>query len=257
MSENEQKFIGQDGKTVNRSADGTSQETGLYDPRKAALWSLLFTPVFGAFILKNNWKILKQEQREKRQMIWMIALAAVLFASFLFIGSAVCIGISLVSLAAWFFLECRAQMDFLAGKHLEIPETDWKPVLIKAAVILVCAVAAASLLLLVSGSGGPALDCSGNRAYLESSEEIVEYLKEEYDVPEIVERMKYGDETEEDKEIMEKVRKVQLFLDWNRPNDLSKEERDELDGMSARKLVKYVDSRYELDHVVGKLRKKE
>lgn len=70
------------------------KELRFWNPMAAALWSLLFSPIFGALLLQTNWEHLGR--KEENRWTWLIAIACV---------AAMAIGI--VSL----FFETSSQMD--------------------------------------------------------------------------------------------------------------------------------------------------
>ena len=76
------------GEKFNTSAqmEPVAENPELYAPQTAAKWSLLFTPVFGAYVLKNNWKALGQAPQEKRSKNLMIALVVIYAAGLLFLN---------------------------------------------------------------------------------------------------------------------------------------------------------------------------
>jgi len=41
------------------------------DPSAEAVWSLLFTPILGAWLHAKNWQELNQADRAKKSMIWV------------------------------------------------------------------------------------------------------------------------------------------------------------------------------------------
>ena len=233
----------------------SESEIRLYPPNEAALFSLFLTPVFGAFIIWSNWRNLKRQEEEKKSRIWLIVLSAVLVIALLFLNGFVCIGISLCALAVWYFKECSVQMNFLQDNKIDFHKNNWKTIVIKAAVIFICLIALCRSI--DFSSGGPELDCSGNQAFMESGKNIREFLISELDIARIAEKAKYGDETKADEEILEKVHKVRLFLDNNRPRDFSKRELKKINGMSAMQLLKYVDKEYTLNRYNNVLQKRK
>ena len=50
----------------------------LWRPSAVAAWSLLFTPVFGSWLLMHNWQVLGQAQSARRARRWLLASMAVL-----------------------------------------------------------------------------------------------------------------------------------------------------------------------------------
>jgi hypothetical protein len=92
-------------------------EIALWNPNAAALWSLIFTPVFGAYLHALNWRALGDSDRENSSMNWVYAGGALLLL-FLLIevlvpsgnkGDAASRTIEFVFLLAWYFGSARAQ----------------------------------------------------------------------------------------------------------------------------------------------------
>lgn len=50
----------------------------LWRPSAVALWSLLFTPVFGSWLLMHNWRVLGQAHAARSARLWLFASLAVL-----------------------------------------------------------------------------------------------------------------------------------------------------------------------------------
>lgn len=49
----------------------------LWNPQAAALWSLLFSPVFGAWLHALNWRALGDPARQRRSARWMLVGLAI------------------------------------------------------------------------------------------------------------------------------------------------------------------------------------
>jgi len=69
--------------------DGVRSDTGpapaLWNPTAAANWSLLFSPVFGAWVQMKNWTTLGETRRAAAAKGWLIA-SAVLILGLTFAG---------------------------------------------------------------------------------------------------------------------------------------------------------------------------
>ena len=217
----------------------------LYDPKVAGIWSLLFTPIFGAYVIKNNWKILGKEQQEKRSKTWMIVLAVIFLIALLFLNEDFCGGLYLLAFVAWYLMECRQQVKYLAENRIGYQKKNWKSIAPKAAVILV----GIWLIFIIVGTffGGPSLDCSSNKAFMESGETIIKYIKDDIGAEELAEKAKFGDLTESEEEQIKRFYKLQMFFAIYKPNNLSKEIVQEIDGMSASELLDYIDEYYGLN----------
>lgn len=133
----------------------------------ADLWSLLLTPIFGAYVIKSNWKILGQEQQEKRSKTWLIALIIVYIAGILFLSGGVCSLIFLVALLTWFFLECKPQKKHLDDRKIDYQKRSWKSLVPKAEGILIGAwiVFEIFFMIIAAAFGGPTLDYSSQETF--------------------------------------------------------------------------------------------
>ena len=60
----------------------------LWDPEAAALWSLLFTPIFGCFLITKNWTRLGEDSRAKSSMLWLGGSVVLVFFNYLLVVSA-------------------------------------------------------------------------------------------------------------------------------------------------------------------------
>jgi hypothetical protein len=93
----------------------------LWNPNAAACWSLLFTPVFGAYLHASNWKALNKPERAETNLFWLYGMVAVYFGEI--IGTMVITdsadyneGTKLVNigmLLIWYFTQGRSQASFV------------------------------------------------------------------------------------------------------------------------------------------------
>ena len=52
------------------SAESEDQCLHLYNPNPAASWSVILTPLFGAYIIRKNWLTLNNTEAAKRSFFW-------------------------------------------------------------------------------------------------------------------------------------------------------------------------------------------
>jgi len=96
----------------------------LWNPNAAGLWSLLFTPTFGSYLLMRNWRAIGDTRRAIIARRWMI-VSAVLIAPSVIFGA-----IALIYLIVWYFLEQRPQYSYVMQSWgPEYPRRSWKGVL--------------------------------------------------------------------------------------------------------------------------------
>ena len=109
----------------------------LWNPLAAAMWSLLFSPVFGAFLHASNWRALGQPKRATANLLWawgLIIFFAIYFllswdADFNIFGLAAAIGIdgekmgrlsrvlSFPIILAWLLSLGRKQIEFIKKSY--------------------------------------------------------------------------------------------------------------------------------------------
>jgi hypothetical protein len=121
----------------------------LWNPNAAANWSLLFTPIFGAFLHMRNWQALDEPASAARAKGWVIASIAVLVFTVILAlsmksevaANGVGKGVGLVWLLTWYFGSGRAHARYVKeafGK--DYPRRGWgMPLLIAVGVTIVYA----------------------------------------------------------------------------------------------------------------------
>ena len=82
---------------------------GLWNPNAAASWSILFTPIFGAYLHSKNWAALGNKEKEKQSMYWAYG-AIGMFIFSLFLPGTLGQGISIGYLLSWYFSIAKKQV---------------------------------------------------------------------------------------------------------------------------------------------------
>jgi hypothetical protein len=93
----------------------------LWNPNAAANWSLLFSPIFGAWLHAKNWKELGKEDEAKKSMFFAYGYM-VLLILFLFLPIPDALGrlIGLGALIGWYFSHGKTQVKHVEnGVHYE------------------------------------------------------------------------------------------------------------------------------------------
>lgn len=90
----------------------TMSPKSLWSPGMAAFWSLFFTPVFGAFIHRHNWRELGKNDRASSSSIWMW-LGGIGFVLLGFLVPELLPLYSLVWILAWYFISARSQSKYI------------------------------------------------------------------------------------------------------------------------------------------------
>ena len=140
----------------NQQQPTPAQGMALWNPNAAAAWSILFTPLFGAYLHTLNWRALGNSEQERASMRWVVAGVLVL-ASFVIIdatafdhakGDALARSIEFVFFLAWYFLSARGQAKTIRAQYgAHYRRMSWrKPLLVAlgcfcAYVLLVVAIA--------------------------------------------------------------------------------------------------------------------
>lgn len=106
----------------------------LWNPNVATCWSLLFTPVFGTYLVAQNWKQLGEQERARASSIWFFIsiLSVILFS--LFGGIAF--------LFIWYLTAGRNQANYIRERYGdEYKKRPWgKPILIAFALLMALSV---------------------------------------------------------------------------------------------------------------------
>ncbi len=85
----------------------------LWNPNAAVNWSLLFSPIFGAWLHAKNWNSLGDERKAKQSMYWVYG--GIVFSILALIpGKSWSIGI--VYLFGWYFLSAKQQIKYVKEK---------------------------------------------------------------------------------------------------------------------------------------------
>lgn len=84
----------------------------LWNPKAAAFWSLLFFPVFGAWLHAKNWSALGDKIKAKQSMYWVYGGVLELLLGFLPLPPI--FGLILIGyFFAWYFLSARSQIKYV------------------------------------------------------------------------------------------------------------------------------------------------
>ena len=127
-------------------------ETGtappLWNPTAAGAWSLLFSPIFGAFLHMQNWKALGRPEKATASKKWMFGSIAFFVANIFsspflresgIMGNAGSLGI-LVLLIVWYYAIGKSQQTYVAARFGKTyPRRGWVIPLVVAFGILVAA----------------------------------------------------------------------------------------------------------------------
>ena len=148
--------------------DFTSTESAppLWNPNAAASWSLIFSPIFGAYLHMKNWQALGQSEKAAKSKNWVIGLSVFfalavtlpLFAS----GSGVTEAFGrlggFVLLIAWYYGIGKSQSGYVLAKFgKNYKRRGWAvPLLIALGLFVALIVFMVVLALAIGGTAGAA-----------------------------------------------------------------------------------------------------
>lgn len=214
------------------SPESEDQRLQIYNPNPAASWSVILTPLFGAYIIRENWLVLGNAEAAKRSFFWLIGLGLLYFL-FFFTGLFDDFDylVHLAALIIWYILECKPQVKFLKEQKLQYEKRPWlKPLGIGFAIWLIVVILS---IIITAIFGAPRLDRSSPEAYNESCQVITEYLAEKYVKP--LEQKEFrGELSNQDKEQVEAFKRLMLLLAVGNKGELN-----ELEGWDADQLLDY------------------
>ena len=90
--------------TPRQASPSRSESPALWNPGAAASWSLLFTPVFGAYLHMRNWEELGEPEKAKSSKTWF-------YISFFFSI------FGLLYLLIWYFASGKEQMAYVKERY--------------------------------------------------------------------------------------------------------------------------------------------
>ena len=136
---------GADGTCPKCEAQPLSNPKPCWNPNAVANWSLLFSPIFGAWLTYLNWQALGEAAYAKRSKYWLIGWIALLPLLGILLNIAdkydMTFGIAVVGSAialflVWFYVENRKQNRYLIERFGKTyPRRGWlKPLVIAAAI---------------------------------------------------------------------------------------------------------------------------
>ena len=108
---------------------------GLWNPNAAGLWSVVFTPAFGAYLHALNWRTLGDEKKHATAMQWLwatmgfVSVFALTTLAFDWPPAPLAWGYLLL----WYFLQGKPQVDYVEKRFgKKYPHHPWGKVLLMA-----------------------------------------------------------------------------------------------------------------------------
>jgi len=111
--------------TTTRATSPAPAEVALWNPNAAALWSVIFTPIFGAYLHALNWRALGDKEREEASMTWVFGAGALVLLMILIevvtppgydSGDRISHALEFAFLVAWYFASARPQARLVKEK---------------------------------------------------------------------------------------------------------------------------------------------
>ena len=115
---------------MNANSTIASNQPPIWNPNSIASWSLLFSPIFGAWLTYLNWQGLGEKDRAVTSrywlaafIIWMVATAAIVIVAYDPMYRMGVVVAYILMFLAWYLVENRTQNNFIKrkfrGKYLK------------------------------------------------------------------------------------------------------------------------------------------
>lgn len=116
-----------------------AQDYQLWNPNAAAMWGLVFTPIFSAYLQMQNWKALGQLEDAKQSKMWIgIVLVLSIVLSYLPDDMPFVDHYSILILLVWYFANGKKQITFV-NEYLQnhyIKRSWLRPILVAILVVM-------------------------------------------------------------------------------------------------------------------------
>lgn len=110
---------------------GVQVKPKLWNPNPAVNWSLLFTPILGAWLHAKNWKELNQPDRAQESMIWVYVGFVFLIVVFFLPDNFGSAPLGFIFIIAWYFSSAKGQVKYLKENNISYDKKAWgKPLLL-------------------------------------------------------------------------------------------------------------------------------
>jgi len=124
----------------------------LWNPRTAANWSILFTPIFGSLLQASNWETLGEPEKAKKARLWAW-FAIPLYVALMFVPAKTT-SIQLLFLFVWYFASGKQQAKWVkehyGNDYPHKSRQDWsKPLGIALAIMIGIILLAGTILTLM------------------------------------------------------------------------------------------------------------
>ncbi len=143
----------------------------LWNPQVVVYWSILFTPIFGAWLQAKNWTELNKEDKADKSMKWMYAGIGLILFSIFFIPEKASRGLNLIFILLWYFYSAKEQILFLTDNNISYTKKEWMKPILSAIAILISFIILGGLF----GNDDSSTKCSDS----ETKNLVLEIAKEE------------------------------------------------------------------------------
>ena len=95
-----------------------SAKVSMWNPGAIANWSILFSPIFGGWLMSSNWKEIGDEKKAKSSMLWVYAGIALIVITlilnfFVLPEGKSANGLFLLYFVAWRFTSAKSQLIYV------------------------------------------------------------------------------------------------------------------------------------------------
>jgi hypothetical protein len=103
----------------------SSTPVSLWNPEAAAMWSLVFSPAFGAYLHMRNWQQLGQKKKAAESKLWFLAATSILALDLALTALnatrheqwSIPTPVSIALLLGWYIWSARGQRKYLANER--------------------------------------------------------------------------------------------------------------------------------------------
>lgn len=144
-------------------ASGETTAPALWNPNAASSWSLLFSPVFGAYLHMKNWQALGRPDKAEQCRKWVVGLAAFILVATLapvvvrnvaFVDLLGRLG-GFVLLVTWYYAIGKSQQTHVFSRFGKTyPRRGWAVPLLAAVGVFAALVVVAVVLAFLLGAAG-------------------------------------------------------------------------------------------------------
>lgn len=143
----ELKFCQKCGKDNQSSGDSVKSDFSVKEGSKMAIWnptwasslSLIFSAIFGAYLITKNWQSLGNKKEAKKSRIWFYCSIALVPVGMILPMERVAVGLlHFIYLAVWHFLSAKKQIKYVKNSLQQYPRKSMiKPIIFAILIIII------------------------------------------------------------------------------------------------------------------------